>query len=1380
MVKVTIRIRPKSGYDSPRTIQTIDIESSQRLETLLERSEEGNTSAAASSHAALFQNGIELPLNSSVASQNFRNGAILESCASPLLSSACSAVLRDLSCISQKVENVADRGYATLCSLLEVPHELLHSRDNVDFWKSDQWTNPKIEKRKICLATMKKIIQRDDRYSVYNLPACSDLESLHRHLHPVWMETGKRQSQQCSNTSGGNHHQHQHDGDKLPNNSLGYLFSPKTKKNGKPSIIWTLLQQKLRRQMEIAADFYDFGTGADAIEAFVQQDYLRHHDQLPSKPGERRRRKKNNSGLVNTTSTSANSTTTSRDNTGSLPPTPIRQNKVYCPEFASGPFSILSALIEAMLEPDVNKRQLSLTETNLKRMAQPNCKSNFYDRAQGRGARNAFACMEGLAERGLVRKERIGVPVFEKWGLLLEGEKMAMDCLQFERAVKKNVMKSDQFQVNGNSVSIVMDSREDVQFRERLKWHCEDENVVFQEKELPSGDYLFLTQEEEVFPIIIERKTWSDLADSVTGKGRGRRRLDCVKIGSRSGECERRKCQLCKMKKSGLKQRIFFIEGGRCHGKDGVRSKCTMQKRCQPCKQLMERHGPEVIQESLEEVLNKLQIEHGCHIHFTRSYNETIESLITIRNLIEEGEIFASLKPVEDTAISLQIADHQSTISYQHFCFNVRSSEAQLYLTDRIKGDVNDWTALHLANIISQEPTDWGKELCTELYGITPVEPPLLESTPRQFDPSKNLQHCIESKSNEVIDLCESQNSFEINESQDSVMILDESQDPVVIVDESQASVVILDESQDSNDKLTDSSSTDDSSVVYLDDAVSAHKDRSMSKLNKSQSTTHSVQDKIKLPNSVLQTCPLLILHRWGEYDKDFHDKFNAVWQDLYRRMRNRVAVATDDFYAEADLKLSQLVGNDGFPFIPRRTMLYVGLWLQIKLGIQVRIVTRNSQADRIRNLWSQKEHHSSTRMPSTSAKSGSTQTDRCKRKLDVLSHSPINPSNDQSSIDETPKKARRALHSETSVAIEARLRRFQKKAVTSKIPPSTARIQNDFIDANEKSGWTCSKCTLQNSHHVEVCHACQERKNPQKLKPSSHFPLETSEETKKTTRTCPQCTFENNYEAVLCSMCNTSIETQSNVPKSHMYTPLDSTRSSYDVGMVSETSQKQKGSTWDCSNCTFENNASDFMCSMCDKPKYVAQRIPSSNSHLSSSFVDSPLQKLYAAQSSKSYSSSNSCDATRRSKYLVSSLDEASSLSTSYAGQSPCRPAVTSSTPSKVSGVTCGACGLSGHNRRSATEYNCPKYFDDAEVELRRKKERKAREKAEKERDELDQLKAEAQMTSEQGEQRLKEMQRIVAEQENSLQGHQKLQKEDIKRREKRLKNARRRAGLL
>ncbi len=72
-------------------------------------------------------------------------------------------------------------------------------------------------------------------------------------------------------------------------------------------------------------------------------------------------------------------------------------------------------------------------------MAQPLCRSNLYDKARIRG-RNAFACMDGLMGKHLVRKEIVrntnagggGGAEIEKWGLLQDAELLGQKCADFD------------------------------------------------------------------------------------------------------------------------------------------------------------------------------------------------------------------------------------------------------------------------------------------------------------------------------------------------------------------------------------------------------------------------------------------------------------------------------------------------------------------------------------------------------------------------------------------------------------------------------------------------------------------------------------------------------------------------------------------------------------------------------------------------------------------------------------------------------------------------------------------------------------------------------------------------------------------------------------
>jgi hypothetical protein len=92
MVQVTLRVRPTSAYHAPNKVETITIDSHERLEKIQEK----YTAAGSGSKTRLYFEGIELPLNSSVGSQNFSDNDVLECCRSPAISAALSACMKDL------------------------------------------------------------------------------------------------------------------------------------------------------------------------------------------------------------------------------------------------------------------------------------------------------------------------------------------------------------------------------------------------------------------------------------------------------------------------------------------------------------------------------------------------------------------------------------------------------------------------------------------------------------------------------------------------------------------------------------------------------------------------------------------------------------------------------------------------------------------------------------------------------------------------------------------------------------------------------------------------------------------------------------------------------------------------------------------------------------------------------------------------------------------------------------------------------------------------------------------------------------------------------------------------------------------------------------
>ncbi|KAL9187979.1 hypothetical protein ACHAXT_006357 [Thalassiosira profunda] len=629
MVQVSILVRPTGGYHKPNKIDSISIDSSERLETIQEK----YNSAGRGSTTRLYYRGRELPLNSSIGSHNLDDFAILECCRSPALSAALSACLKDLDKV--KALPAHERTRSNLVSILQLPSSIVSDVEH-EIWNASSWTDEKIKPRTINFATIKAVLQRLDRYHVHDLPQCNDCQSLFNALnaHNVWRGGGR----DARNRRGFN--------------SQDHLFKP-VKNNGQPSTNWSLLEEKLAIQQSIRREFqagYGSSGAEDWLEEFVRRDDARHG-------GSRGRNNSRRAAVDDAdpwlTHLPPNTPPVPRQNGRSATP-PSRSltssarasgGRLYTPQYASGPFSVLATLHLAMhaRHPRSNgRRYLTLTEEQLKRMAQPMCRSNLFDKGRLRG-RNAFACMDGLVEKQLARKEIVrgnsGVDI-EKWGLLRGGEVLGQGCAEFDRAVNQVIpvrQLSDESGKPHANLTLCLDAREDDLLLKRIKWSCGDESVPFVEKELPAGDYLFLERrngDDHVLPLVIERKSWSDLADSCLGRGKARHRLDCVKIGGDGSACSG--CQLCKMKRCGCKQIMFLIEGERCLGSDSAHrsaKKCTEDNCCSACKLLKERHG--VTQDALEGVLTKLQMEHGCFIHYTNSYNETIESLFDMRQILQ-------------------------------------------------------------------------------------------------------------------------------------------------------------------------------------------------------------------------------------------------------------------------------------------------------------------------------------------------------------------------------------------------------------------------------------------------------------------------------------------------------------------------------------------------------------------------------------------------------------------------------------------------------------------------------------------------------------------------------------------------------------------------
>ena len=387
MVQVSIHVRPRNGYHYPNKIDSLEIDSADRLETIQEKY------STAGSTTRLYYGRHELPLNSSIGSHNLPEHAIIECCRSPAMSAALSAVLKDIDRI--KKLPVGDRNRANLINILQVPASIRNNFEH-EIWRS--WTNEKLKSRMINLATIKSVLQRQNRYNVHDLPKCDDCQKLFEELerHKVWTGGSDKRSFL---------------------NQQSHIFKP-VKKDGNPSTNFILVGEKLNIQNQVRNDFYrsQYAPGYDSppidwLEEFVRRDHSRHgtitNGQGSNSRSPRRREEIDPcAAYLAPTPPRRSNNSTPQSRSGGTPSRTTRK-KEYIPQFESGPFSVLATLHQAMHSKHKyshGQRLLTLSEKNLKRMSQPMCRSNLYDKGRIRG-RNAFQCMDGLIEKQLVRKE---------------------------------------------------------------------------------------------------------------------------------------------------------------------------------------------------------------------------------------------------------------------------------------------------------------------------------------------------------------------------------------------------------------------------------------------------------------------------------------------------------------------------------------------------------------------------------------------------------------------------------------------------------------------------------------------------------------------------------------------------------------------------------------------------------------------------------------------------------------------------------------------------------------------------------------------------------------------------------------------------------------
>jgi hypothetical protein len=1408
MVRLSIFVRPKTGYSSAKKIRSISVDSSQRLEQIiadLKLPKKGTL---------LYANGTELPLNSSLASHNIQDGDVLESCSSPLMSAILSAVLQDLNDVEAIPED--QRTKSQIQPLLD--------QVQMDPWP-DRWSFDAIKTRKICLATMKKVLQRDDRFADKQVPQCQDLMSLYNFMPTVWYPNGGRSR---------------------GHNSMAHVFKPSAKnRDGKPTICWELLQNKLNKVHRMTSRL---PPNTDIIEGFVKAENERHQTATPESTN-RRAAKRSRVGstprirrrLLLTPSPGQGASTCSTCGSqadsicldsscpfhhqlscttcfGANHPLHVRnhervplddrrarlvtraQNRPrYCPEYASGPFAILCTLYEAT---NAQRRELSLSESRLKKMAQGRCRSNLYDR-QARG-RNAFACIESLTDKGLVRKELIPGITEAKYSLLPDGEQMAKCCFQFERALEdileNSEMKNDRNAALGGrstnvDASLIVDTREDTTYAERLVERCRDSGIDSDRRALPAGDYLFTMMrdaEEKVLPLVIERKSWSDLADSVNGAGKGHRRLDCVRIHG-DGRCPRGRCQLCRMKASGCSKVMFIIEGARCLGRDHE-DKCSDASRCKYCRELVERHGTNLHHEELERVLYKLQVEHGCLIHFTRGYNETIDSLFIIRKILCRN-LDATSSPVQDSDESGAPINNPTeqllALSYEQFCSNARRSSSEETRISLRRGRIVQWNAETFINrickgILGESIADGFAVGTTsasrparnlnEDFSATVANSRIQGTKNRDEDSQTRSKEIViddDDDSNEnIVDLqkaphrndiviIDSEEEDELENSQDSIYVLDDagwrstpkrkasetsrsnkatSESPCIEIhsdedpeqaEHSQDSLVVIE------CPVTKKPRIDDTDAVIVVDQP-ARKTTSTGQTNRTCDI--STRDTAGLH------APLILISGMYEYDKEYYDDVSKVWQTTYRNHLNASAATPGStreqnfvYLAREELQALEVLDSEA-PLVQRDTVLFWILYLQLSTTARLHLTRQRSGMRELQSHW--------------------------RRRVEAMGGS-----------------AKRAVRSDEQGA--------QRSLFAT--PAVDCKICEEPLETSELDVTTpCGHC-----FHRHCLHRWLHRSK---------------------SRSCPVCKYEG-IGAPKDDTLSGIDSTPSRTTGQSAPTRSSKQRSSGTTTSIREARLRRFGESdtvattnidgtadagWSCATCTLSNKSTSSNCEACglDSPwkesivSGALLPVPSDppahcpkwtcdHCTLENELNTPTCEACHARNPCYTLDSSDSVTPERHSS-RGSAKPQTRELAlpprpprnhVSYAA--PASRAASPNTRPK-SKAKCGACGQQGHNRGTATAQNCPAYYQSEEVESRQKKKEGADRKAREAREEAESLQQSVEQSKASRDTRMVQIQQMLADQQRENEEMGRISESEVRRRQQEAARAEKRARRL
>lgn len=1353
MVAIKIWVRPTTAYNSAGKLKSIQVDTSQRVDDILA------TLRLEKKGQYFYLKGREVPMNSSLASHNIQDGDILESCPCPKFSAVLSAVLRDLNAVDKL--NGDERTEDKVRPWMDGAR--------LDPWP-DRWSSEDIKPRLICLATMKQVIQRNDRYAEFLPPACHTLDDLVEFMSTVWGIGNRR------------------------HNTNAHIVK-KVNKDGRPTTCWELLQNKLDKLSQIATAL---GPNEDALEAFIKADWARHQIAATPKNGGRRnaaRSTPRSSGRVRRTlHLAATPSRSIRNVECSTCPAPgeficpeqncpfhnvitcggcfrgnhpilqrnherisIKDPRVkpilrahtkapYTPEYGSGSFAILATLFEVSQSVDGREREFNLVESRLKKLAQRRCRSNLYDR-QARG-RSAFSCVETLVDKGFLRKELIPGSEESKFSLLPPGEELGRWCFDFESTLESKILtrpleRERQSVLAGshNHIELIIDTREDRGYADRLIDRCQEIGLLTQRRDLPAGDYLFTTGTPNapvVLPVVIERKSWSDLADSVTGNGRSR--LDCVRLnlGEERPACGGT-CQLCRMKRSGCTKIMFIIEGARCWNRDDD-TRCNHNSRCQHCREITERHGANVTHEALESVLLELQVKHGCIVHFTRGYNETIDSLFHIRDILSIGST--------------------DNFPFENFCSNVRrransvlfdftrGRAMELKAEDFIKPIKNGSICLHLTEILSRLTSHMlerrnGSKRCsdpniTQAFGTNVLE---IESDDGDEEARREGVASCDS-SDEEIQVLNKQSGWTSAQSSHRPRKKSRANFESPIID-------LIDGSDDDVLVIEPHPSSKDNGVVVLDspmDITANAVTASVSRKRRQRIETHPAKR-----NAL--NLPVLLVNGMYDYDKEYFEDINKVWKSICLSFQ-KGGTQTFKAYLSEQLVTSGILDDDRSPLIPRDTLLFWTLHTQLMMQTRFALTRSRSELDSIKRAWENNSVTGATRSVRTIpvATSNARNTPRqssARRSLEfgqsrltclICDHALVEGSEFTTSCSHAFHPACLTLWATRTGTRKCPqcnrpgiglpksatpISNGIQQSVTPRLPPTGRR---PALPGRPPKAPNSSNATGK-----PIERTIREARLRRFEGKSTLTSIGISQSSPENARfwVCERCTFsENEFSTPSCWMCES--------PRRQM---SDNAPSAEAVVSAS----------WQCARCTLENDFDSDKCSACTatNPFQVASQFRPSTAV---GFDDS---------SNGPYTRDRTPHIPRTTTPLAA-------------------PARLDEKLSSAKKVVCGACRLQGHNRGNATAVNCPMYNTAEEIELRAKKKSEAERKAREKRDEAARYEQESRTQAQQAALQEQEVRRIL--EATTRQGEQlrQMSEKEAARKKKEAERAEKRAQRL